>query len=299
MASKEHDLVVEMLKSLPNFDKLNWDIERDRAGYEMVAAAYPLDSEVIVTDKNINSIPVRFVKYPGCGEKGKILYLHGGGFCIGSLNTHSQLAAQISKQSDVEVCLVGYSLAPENPYPKALHEVIEVYKHLLNLTGSGKYLAVAGDSAGGGLTLSSLMYLRDNNIELPACAIVLSPWSDLTQGSNSMNEKRDDDPVVSKEALDADAEIYLMGHDPKDPYVSPVFGDFSGLCPLLIQVGTREVLLDDSKKVRDLAQQANVSVEYSEFEGCIHVFQQLAANSPEASTAIRQIGSFVKNHLEN
>jgi epsilon-lactone hydrolase len=223
-----------------------------------------------------------------------VLYVHGGGYAIGSIVSHRGLASRLAHECGCAALLFNYRLAPENPYPAAIHDVAEVYQWLLDNDYEPEKIAICGDSAGGGLVLASLLYLRDQKLPLPACTVLLSPWADLTGAQTSHRENILLDPLIDPDSTALWGELYANGTPLDTPYISPIFGDFAGLPPMLIHVGTEEMLLDDSKRVLEIAQKANIEAELKIWDGMIHVFQQFWQILPEAKTALKEIGVFVQ-----
>jgi acetyl esterase/lipase len=226
-----------------------------------------------------------------------LLYLHGGGYVMGSPRTHRELATRIACEAAARVLLLDYRLAPEHPFPAALEDATAAYRWLRGRGVDARSIAVAGDSAGGGLTLATLMALRDAGESLPACAVCLSPWTDLEGTGAAAQPGGADDPMVSMSGLRDSGRLYA-GERTRDPLASPVYGDFTGLPPLLLQVGTRELLLDDSTRVAERARGAGVVVRLEVEEGAFHVWQA-TADLPESIDALTRIGAFVREHVRD
>jgi acetyl esterase/lipase len=228
-----------------------------------------------------------------------ILYLHGGGYCVGSLDTHRGLAGRIAQAAGCPVVTVDYRLAPEHPHPAALVDALAAYRELLATGLRPDCTAIAGDSAGGGLTMATLVALRDEGGPLPAAAACLSPWVDLTQTSGSHTTLGLDDPMVTTLGLDVYAEAYLAGAAATSPLASPLYAeDMSGLPPVLVEVGAREVLLDDATRLADRLREAGGSVSLTVWPELIHVFQVFSGDVvPEADQSIDAIGAFLSKHL--
>jgi epsilon-lactone hydrolase len=235
----------------------------------------------------------------GAAPDRAILYLHGGGYCAGSLDTHRGLAGRIAQAAGCPVCTVDYRLAPEDPHPAALLDAVAAYRDLLAGGLRPECTAIAGDSAGGGLTMATLVALRDGGGPLPAAAACLSPWVDLTQSSESYGALGPDDPMVTKAGLDAYADAYLAGTAATSPLASPLYvEDLSGLPPVLIEVGGREVLLDDATRLADRLREAGGSVSLTVWPELIHVFQVFSGDVvPEADQSIGAIGAFLSEHF--
>jgi monoterpene epsilon-lactone hydrolase len=225
-----------------------------------------------------------------------ILYFHGGGFRLGSVASHRDLIAQIAFASGCRVLAINYRLAPEHRFPAALDDALAAYGWMLDRGLKPDNIAFAGDSAGGNLVLSAMLVLRERGLPLPAAAVLMSPWTDLGATGASYVSRAEADPIHQRPMILALAKNYLGGQgDPCDPLVSPLYADLRGLPPLLIQVGDRETVLDDSVMFADLARAAGVDVTLEVWDGMIHVFQMFEL--PEARQAIASIAGFLNQHL--
>ena len=223
-----------------------------------------------------------------------MLYLHGGGYALGSASSHGELIARIAQASGLPVLALDYRLAPEHPFPAAHHDAMAAWHWLTTTRGLlPSHLTVAGDSAGGGLALALLLALRDDHQPLPRAAALLSPWTDLTLSGASMTDRADDDPVLSAGLLAHLADDYLAGQDAHHPLASPLHGDLTGLPPLLIQVGTAEILLSDSQRLADNARDQGVEVTLHVEQDAPHIFPSLT-EVPAAHVATAQIGEFLR-----
>ncbi len=223
--------------------------------------------------------------------------MHGGSYVSGGINSHRPLAANIALASKARALIIDYRLAPEHPYPAAVEDAMAVYRWLINGHVDPRHLAVVGDSAGGGLTLALLISLRDGKIPLPAAGICLSPWTDLAFTGESWKSKAADDLVIYPYKEREFARMYMGGIEPQTPLVSPLYADLKGLPPILVQVGTNEVLLSDSTRLVERAQQAGVNAVIEEWEKMQHVWQFAAGFIPEGRRAIVRIGEFVDRWL--
>jgi len=227
-----------------------------------------------------------------------ILYLHGGGYVLGGCATHRNLAARLALAADARVIVPEYRLAPEHPFPIAVEDAAAVYEALLESGIFPSRLAVAGDSAGGGLAAALLLSLRDSRRPLPALAVLISPWSDLSLSGDSYRTRADLDPIDRVLPLRRMAQCYLGKHsDPKAPLASPIFGDLSGLPPMLVQVGDHEVLLDDATRLAQKARGALVDVELKIWPEMWHGWHLAAPALPEANEAISQAGAYVRARM--
>ncbi|WP_236977903.1 MULTISPECIES: alpha/beta hydrolase [Mycobacterium] len=268
------------------------DLAGMREGFDRMLPGPAPDA--VVKDVVVGGVPGRQVEV---GEPGPatLLYLHGGGFMLGSSAGYADLGARIARTARARVLLLDYSLAPERPFPAAYDDVLAAYHALLNHGADPDHLVLAGDSAGGGLALAALVGLRDAGDPLPACAVLLSPFADLTLSGDTIELFAEADPVSSRESAEQMVAGYLAGADPRDVRASPLFGDLKGLPPLLVQVGTSDILLADAVRVAERARGAGVSVDLQVAYEMVHVYQLFAHELPEAQEAIEAIGRFVQS----
>lgn len=227
------------------------------------------------------------------GKSKAILYLHGGGYVVGSYNTHRALIARIARASGYKVLAINYRKSPENAYPLALQDALAAYQQML--ADGYENIFIMGDSAGGGLSLALLQVIRKQKLPKAAGCVLLSPWTDLTLSGDSIISKKDKDPLITPHLLEIFSKRYFADADPKDPLISPHFADVKGFPPTLIQVGTNEVLLDDSVRMAQKMNNAGVDVRLEIYENMMHVWQYLGGIVPEANKAIDEIGEFVKS----
>lgn len=245
-------------------------------------------------DAALPGIPSEWLIPEDAAEGRAILYLHGGAYVEGGLNSHRGIASRIAVSAGCRVLLIAYRLAPENPFPAALDDAVAAYRWLLGQGYEPGKLAIAGDSSGGGLTAASLVFLRDAGDPLPAAGMMLSPWADLELTGESVGSVGWRDPMIRIGAVRKEAAMYAGGRDPRDPLMSPIHAGLRGLPPLCIQVGTCEVLLDDSRRLAKKAKNDGVEVELSECEGMFHVYQFFAPMIPESSEAVARLGEFFR-----
>lgn len=222
-----------------------------------------------------------------------ILYLHGGGYVMGSYNTHSALIGRIARSSNCKVLAINYRKSPENAYPLALQDALDTYKQMI--ADGCENIFIMGDSAGGGLTLALLQLIRKYRLQKAAGSVLLSPWTDLTLSGESIETKKDKDPLITRHLLEIFSKRYYADSDPKDPLISPLFADVKGFPPTLIQVGGHEVLFDDSIRMAQKMNKAGVQVRLEIYENMMHVWQFFGGIVPEANQAIEEIGEFVKS----
>jgi epsilon-lactone hydrolase len=266
-----------------------------RAGYDGRGEEYPLPGDATVSQADAGGVPAHWITLPGTDPRRVLLYLHGGGYQLGSFRSHGELASRLGRASGRRVLLPEYRLAPEHPFPAAVDDVLAVWRWLRTAQGlAGSAVAVAGDSAGGGLALALMTTLRDAGEDLPAAAVLMSPWTDLSFSGASMTEREAEDPVLTPDEIRDFAAIYLAGADPRAPLASPLFARLDGLPPMLIQVGTAELLLSDSEELAKSAAAAGVDVTTSVREGLPHVYQAMA-DTPEAVAATDHAGAFLRD----
>jgi acetyl esterase/lipase len=234
---------------------------------------------------------------PGSQTGRVVLYLHGGAYCLGSLDTYRGLAATVAGAAQARGLLVDYRLAPEHPFPAAVQDAQAAYAWLLDQGIGPQQVALAGDSAGGGLLLALLVSLRDAGRPLPAAGVCLSPWTDLTLSGRSWTTNARRDLLLSAVKLGQMGRLYLGDADPRTPLASPMFADLAELPPLLIQVGGDEALLSDGEEVALRAKAAGVEVELEVWPGMFHVWHLTSQVIPEARQAIERVGTFVQARL--
>ena len=229
-------------------------------------------------------------------EPGVILYFHGGGYVACSATNHRPITAALAHLSRHHVFSLNYRLAPEHRFPAALDDAVAAYQWLLDQGLSASTISLAGDSAGGGLVLGTLLRVRDTGLPLPACAVCFSPWTDLAGTGASLHLNDGRCAMFRPENITEFAAAYLGAASPFDPYVSPVFADLSGLPPLLLQVGSTELLLDDSRRVHDKVQAAKGVSQLEIYDDVMHCWQMLDGLVPEARAALRQVAAFICGH---
>lgn len=242
----------------------------------------------------IGGLPAEWIRPEN--PSGTILYLHGGAFVLGSIGTHRMLAVDLTRHTGMQVILPEYRLAPDHPFPAAMDDAARAYAWLLASGIPPREIILGGDSAGGGLALSMLVRLQAEGQPIPAAAFLLSPWTDLTLSGASIEAKASTDPVLSQEPLRRFARMYAAGHDLHDPYISPLGADLSGLPPILVQVGTEEILLDDAVRLAESLTAAGGTARLEVYPGMFHVFQMMPF-LPETRQAFSAIAQFCRETL--
>ena len=257
--------------------------------------------EAEVRRLDVGGVPCEWLLAKGADADRRLLYIHGGGWTAGGLDSHRPLSARVSAATGCAVLAVDYRLAPEHPYPAGLDDCLAAYRWLREHGPAGaapaRSVFVAGDSAGGNLTLALLLALKQRGLPLPNAAVPISPATDFLATGESFRTR--EDPILrgGPEAIRMLAQVYLQGRaKPEDPLVSPLYGDFAGLPPLLLQVGDAEVLLDDSTRVAEKARRAGVDVTLEIWPHMPHVWHAFAPFLPEATRALDQLGAFVRKH---
>lgn len=292
MASEQLSKVLELIRAVPRNPSA--PVERMRAAMEKVSER--VASDVTCEAVSAGGVPSEWIVPPGAADDRVILYLHGGGYVMGSINTHRAMIARIARAAQSRALALDYRLAPENPFPAAVDDATAAYGWLLAQGYEPGKIVISGDSAGGGLTLATLLALRDSGASLPAAAVPISPWADLEGTGASILTRAASDPMVDQESLLRMAKMYSGERDPKHPLLSPIHADYRGLPPMLIHVGDAEVLLDDSTRVTERARAAGVEVELEAWDDMFHVWHVFAKILPEGQRAIDRIGSYVIAH---
>jgi acetyl esterase/lipase len=262
-----------------------------------LVSAQPLPADVSVTAAALGNVPTAEITIDGVEPRHVVLYFHGGVYVIGDAFLAAGLASQVGRRTQAKVISVDYRLAPEHPYPAAVDDALAAYEALLQHGVDPSDIAFAGESAGGGLAIVTLVNARDHGLALPTAAFVMSPYADLTLAGTTMESKRDVDPLLSFDALQARVPDYVSQHDAALGLVSPIFADLSGLPPLIIQAGSHEVLLDDAVRLARQAAIADVEVTLDITPGVPHVFQGYHAMLDEAGVALDRAGQLLSAHL--
>jgi len=292
MASDELQMIINIFRSQPRMVDLS--IEEQRAQMEVGLTQFQLPTDVSCDPVDAGGVPAEWIATPGVVAERVICYLHGGGYVLGSINTHREMVSRLSRAAGARVLILDYRLAPENPFPAAVDDSLAAYRWLLSVGVDPARLVIAGESAGGGLTVATLVALRDAGEPLPRAGICLSPWVDLECLGESMVTKAEIDPVATRDGTLMLAKAYLGNTDPRTPLASPLYADLTGLPPLLIQVGTAECLFDDAARLADRARAAGVDVILEPWDDMIHMWHMFAAMLPEGQQAIDRIGEFIR-----
>lgn len=272
------------------------DIRRARQVLETIGKRSPMAENTQTEKLSASGIPAEWVRTPQSQAGRVVMYLHGGAYLAGSLASHRGLASQISHYAQAEVLQVDYRLAPEHPFPAGLEDALTAYAWLQQQFPPSQ-IVLAGDSAGGGLALATLLKLREERHPLPAALVLLAPWVDLEARSPTLEKLAHKDPILSSDRLRESARVYCGTHSPQSPFISPVNADLSGLPPVLIQVGTLDILLGEAEQLAQKIQAQGGKVQLEVWKNMIHVWQFISDRLPEARKALQNIGAFIRQNV--
>jgi epsilon-lactone hydrolase len=290
MNDTEIDALRSKLAARPRSD----DYRQRRKDIDRRGLEYGLAPDVAVEQTNANGVRAEWNSTPPAARDAVLLYLHGGGFVIGSLDSHRHLVSEAGRAAKALTLALDYRLAPEHPFPAAVEDAVAGYRFLLAQGYRPERVTIAGDSAGGGLVVSAMIAIRDAGLPQPACGWCISPWVDLEALGETMATKAAADPTVQKAGILDMARLYLNGADPRSPLAAPIYANLAGLAPLLIQVGAAETLLDDAARLAKIAGAANVQVDLQIWPEMIHVWHLFHPELEAGRRAIEQGGSFVR-----
>jgi len=270
-----------------------------RQGLENVLESLPnVASGVVFESEEIEHIPCEWIKNRDVEDDAVVLYFHGGGFIAGSVEISRFFAAQFAQRINTPLLLFEYGLAPERPFPEAINDAVSVYQWLIDVRGiDPSRIAFFGESAGGGLVFATLIKLREMGMDLPATAVCLSPWIDLALTGESLITKAEKDPILSLEEMQFLVKQYIGENDPRDPLISPLYADLHDFPPLFLQVGTAEMILDDSLRIAKKAEEAGVDVTLDVWEDMPHVFSLFFLFAPESREAIDRVCEYLAKFL--
>ncbi|MEY9930007.1 monoterpene epsilon-lactone hydrolase [Catenulispora sp. GP43] len=295
MSRQQREVIDALLRSAPRSETPP-TVEEQRSGFAG-AIGGPAPQGVATRRTVLGGRPALELTPEGASERGHLLYLHGGGYVIGSPDTHARLVGELARRAGLRTTSVDYRLAPEHPFPAAVEDGLAAYRELLEADIDPRDIVIGGDSAGGGLALATLLAARDAGLPQPAGAVVFSPWTDLTLSGASIHGKQDADPIFIEADLRAYADLYIGAGDRSQPLVSPLFADLAGLPPLLIQVGANELLLDDAIRLAGRAGADDVEVTLEVGRELPHVFQHHFGHLDEADEALDRAARFLSAQL--
>jgi monoterpene epsilon-lactone hydrolase len=277
--------------------ELTADVPSLRAGFDELTARIPVPDDVDQRPTTIGGVSAIEVTVGGVEATNVILYFHGGVYVIGSAVGSVPLAGELARRAGRKAVTVDYRLAPEHPFPAAIDDATAAYEGLLAEGIGPEQIALAGESAGGGLVIATLLALRERGTPFPSCAFVMSPYADLTLSGESLLEREAADPILTPDGLRLRVADYVASADAADPRISPIFGDLTGLPPLLIQVGSHEILLSDALRLAARAAKDDVRVTLEVVAGVPHVFQGFAAILDEGDAALSRAAAFMKEQF--
>lgn len=297
MASPQSEAIRQMLREQKDAAKKGPppSIEEQRKQLDYLGSFVPLESDVTVERTQIAGVRGEWISTPNARSDQVLFYLHGGAYCLGSCDSHRGLASRLARACESRALVIEYRLAPEHPFPAALEDSTAVYRELVRSGVRPENMVIGGDSAGGGLTMATLLTLRDAGDPLPAAAVLLSPWTDMEGTGESMKTRADVEPWLDPDKNHQVAKLYLRDLDPRHPLVSPIYADLHGLPPMLVHVGDDECLLDDSVRLVERVRNAGVETKFKIWDEMWHVFHGFPI--PEAQQAIEEIGAFVRTRL--
>ncbi len=269
-----------------------------RAGFDAFAKVFPTAGDIAVEAVSANGVPAEWTSAPGADSSRAVLYLHGGGYVIGSLDSHRHVASEIARDTGGRTLALHYRLSPEQPFPAPVEDAVAGYRYLLAQGISPKHIAIAGDSAGGGLVVAALVAIRDAGLEQPSCGWCISPWVDLEGIGGSMMSKAGEDPIVQKDPLLEMSALYLNGANPRAPLAAPLYADLRGIAPLFIQVGAAETLLDDAIRLSGAAGAANVPVTMEVWPDMVHVWHLFHPKLAAGRRAIAAGANYLRNAMQ-
>jgi acetyl esterase/lipase len=294
MAQSEIEAIRALLSSKPR--PVGWAERRKRL--DDVGSGWPIADDVKLTAVDVYGVSGEWSFAPGGDPSRVLMFFHGGGYCSGSIVSHRRLVTEAGRAAGVRTLAIAYRLAPEHPFPAAYDDALTAWRFLRDQNISAAHIAIGGDSAGAGLTVALISRLHDAHEELPGCAWLISPWTDLTLSGSTLSSKEAVDPLIHKQYLTELADAYLpAGMDRKDPRVSPLYADLKGLPPTLIQVGSAETLLDDAIRFAAVAGIADVRVTLEIWPQMIHAWPLWNAHLEAARLALASAGAFIKQYL--
>jgi monoterpene epsilon-lactone hydrolase len=294
MAQSEIDAVRALLSSKPR--PVGWPERRRRL--DDVGSVWPVADDVKLAAIDVGGVPGEYSIVPGSDASRILLFFHGGGYCSGSIVSHRRMVSEAGRATGTRTVAIAYRLAPEHPFPAAYDDALTAWRFLRNQGIPAVRIAIAGHSAGAGLAIGLINQLRDAREELPACAWLASPWTDLTMSGSTLATKDAVDPLIHKGYLNELASAYLpAGMNRRDPRVSPLYADLRDFPPILIQVGSAETLLDDATRFAAAAGEADVPVTLEVWPHMIHAWHLWNAHLEPGRRALVSAGAFIRRHL--
>jgi epsilon-lactone hydrolase len=291
----EIKIIRELMASRPRATEISqMRADSDARGAELAKKA---NRQVKAEKVSANGVDAEWLTTPDVSADKAILYLHGGGYVIGSIESHRHFAAEAGRQAGARTLIINYRMAPEHPFPAAVDDTVAAYRYLLDSGIAAKNICIAGDSAGGGLVVGALLAIKDAKLPLPGCGWCISPWVDMEALGQSFTDRAATDPQVQKATIQFMAQTYLNGADPRHPYAAPIYGDLRGLPPLMIQVGSIETLLDDSLQLARKCALDDVPATLEVWPEMVHIWHIWFPMLTAGQRALESGGAFVRNAL--
>ena len=294
MADPEVAALREVLAQRPKLT----DIAERRKAMDGLARVYPTAADIVVEPVSVGGVPAEWNSAPGADTRRAVLYFHGGGFVFGSLDSHRHMVSEIARDVGGRTLALHYRLAPEHPFPAPVEDAVATYRYLLAQGITPANIALAGDSAGGGLVVSALVAIRDAGLVQPSCGWCISPWVDMEAIGGTMTSNAGRDPTVQKDGIREIARYYLGSADPRSPLAAPIYADLRGIAPLYIQVGAVETLLDDATRLASVAGVADVSVTLEIWPEMPHVWHLFHPQLRAGRRAIAAGARYVRAAME-
>lgn len=295
MSSEQLQQVIEMIQSGPDLGSL--PPPELRVAFDAMGEITLPDPSIQFEAADAYGVPCEIGIAPGSRTDATIFYLHGGGYVIGSLTSHRGMLARLGQAAAMRTVAVDYRLAPEHPFPAAVDDATTAYRWLIEGGAPPEKIVFAGDSAGAGLAVATMLRCKSTGLPLPSAAVLFSPFADMGTSGQSIVDNRPRDVLVTEGVAPSMAETYLAGADPRSPEASPIYGDLAGLPPIMIQVSSHEVLLDDSLRLLRAAILADVKVHLRVYQGLPHVWQLFTGVLDEGQAALDEAGAFFKDQL--
>jgi epsilon-lactone hydrolase len=293
MVQSEIDAIRALLSSKPR--PVGWLERRQRL--DEVGSVWPVAEDIALSPVDAGGVPAEWSLAPGSDASRVLMFFHGGGYCSGSILSHRRMVTEAGRAAGMRTLAIGYRLAPEHPFPSALEDARAAWRFMITQGVGAAHVAVAGDSAGGGLSVALINTLRSAGEPFPACAWLVSPWTDLTMSGSTLASKGAVDPLIQKDYLNELADAYVPGGlDRKDPRVSPLYADLRGFPPTLIQVGSAETLLADATRLAAALGSADAPVTLEAWPHMIHAWPLWNAHLEPARRALASAGAFLRSH---
>ena len=272
-------------------------VEERRAVVDANALSFPTDATIEIAAVEAGGVPCEWQISPDADARKCLLYFHGGGYVFGSPTSHRHLTSHLAQRANTRCLSVDYRLAPENPFPAAVEDAVTAYRWLLDEGVSAQDIALGGDSAGGGLAVALMLQAREDGLPLPGAAVLFCPWTDMACNRPSYTSRASIDPSITQAGILESANAYMNGAPADTPLASPVYADLSGLPPCLVQVGEREVLVDDARDLVTSMRRSGTTAELEVWDGMVHVWHALHPVLEEGRQAVQRAADFLRTQM--